>query len=90
MPINNKAMKNSFLGILVLSHVIISVVIGSEEESSNGKFHEGKHFFFVKLIYFFEIFTRRARKLKKVQAKKKLVKSNKSKNFFVKLYFWQF
>ena len=30
-----------------------------------------------------------ARKMKKVQAKK-LVKSNKSKNVFVKLHFWQF
>ena len=30
-----------------------------------------------------------ARKFKKVQAKK-IVKSNKSKKFFVKLYFWQF
>merc|ERR1712223_1966816 len=42
----NKAMKNSFLGILVLSHVIsISVVIGSEEESNeNGKFHEEAEF----------------------------------------------
>ena len=42
----NKTMKISFLGILVLSHVIsISVVIGSEEESSNnGKFHEEAEF----------------------------------------------
>ena len=39
-------MKNSFLGILVLSHVIsISIVIGSEEESNdNGKFHEEAEF----------------------------------------------
>ena len=46
MPTNNKAMKNSFLGILVLSHVIsISIVIGSEEESNdNGKFHEEAEF----------------------------------------------
>merc|ERR1712062_677540 len=46
MPINNKPMKNSFLGILVLSHVIsISIVIGSEEESNdNGKFHEEAEF----------------------------------------------
>ena len=43
---HNKAMKNSFLGILVLSHVIsISIVIGSEEESNdNGKFHEEAEF----------------------------------------------
>ena len=41
----NKMMKISFLGILVLSHVIISVVIGSEEESNdNGKFHEEAEF----------------------------------------------
>ena len=39
-------MKNSFLGILVLSHVIsISIVIGSEEDSNdNGKFHEEAEF----------------------------------------------
>ena len=35
------------------------------------------------------IYTQRARKLKKVQAKN-LVKSNKSKICFVKLHFWQF
>ena len=45
-------MKISFLGILVLSHVIISVVIGSEEESSNGKFHEGKYCFFREIDLF--------------------------------------
>ena len=33
--------------------------------------------------------TQRARKFKKVQAKK-LMKSNKSKNNFMKLHFWQF
>ena len=35
--------------------------------------------------------TQQARKFKKVQALKKLVKTNKSKkNFYVKLHFWQF
>ena len=36
-----------------------------------------------------QVSTQRARKFKKVQAKK-LVKSNKSKNLFMKLHFWQF
>ena len=36
-----------------------------------------------------DLAAQRARKFKNVQAEK-LVKSNKSKNFFVKLHFWQF
>ena len=35
-------------------------------------------------------YAQRARKFKKDQAKKKIVKSNHSNNFFVKLHFWQF